>query len=165
MAAGQNTELVGASEAAVRVTGSAVGTSVRLNPAVRATVARSLQNVTAAALPDRVFIRLENVRGGLSAPVLGVYINLPPGANPDDHPELLAGSVGLFGLRRASAPGGRAGGQGLTFTLEITKIIDALHLRGDLGPDAIDVTIVSANPIPTQAPITIERVSIYRKGH
>lgn len=165
MAAGQNTELVGASEAPVRVTGSAAGTSVRLNPAVRTRVARSLQNATAAALPDRVFIRLENVRGGLSGAVLGVYVNLPPGSDPGDHPELLAGSVGLFGLRRASAPGGRAGGQGLTFTLEITKIIDALHLRGDLDRDAIDVTIVSANPIPTQAPITIERVSIYRKGH
>ena len=55
--------------------------------------------------------------------VLGVYINLPEGEKPGQHPELLAGSVGLFGLRQASAPDGKHGGKGMNFTLDITKAI------------------------------------------
>jgi tyrosinase len=160
-----NTELVGASQEPVSVKGSSVRTSVQLNPAVRSKLSANLAAASETAPPDRVFLRLENIQGTQNAPVLAVYLNLPPGANPNDHPELLAGSVGLFGLRLASAPGGRHAGQGLSFTLDITRIVDALHLSNSLNQDSIQVTIVPHRPIPDQAPITIGRVSIYRQGN
>jgi tyrosinase len=161
---GQNVELFGATEQPVPVTGAAVRTSVRLDPAVLGKVSANLVAASEAAPPDRVFLKLENVMGVQNAPALSVYVNLPDGANPSDHPELLAGSLGLFGLRPATVSDGRHGGRGLTFSLEITKIVDALHLGGDLDRDSLDVTVVSARPIPEQAPITIGRVSVYRKG-
>ena len=100
-----------------------------------------------SAPPDRVFLNLENVRGTHDATVLSVYLNLPEGARPSDHPELLAGSVGLFGLRRAEFRDGHHGGQSLNFVLEITKIVDARctgttrsmpisALRADRAPSA-----------------------------
>jgi len=107
---------------------------------------------------------LENVRGTHDASVLSVYINLPEGAKPSDHPELLAGSVGLFGLRRASLKDDKHGGQGLNFVLDITKIVDALHLRNALNVDSIHVRIVPHQAVPDQAQITVGRVSIYRQG-
>jgi tyrosinase len=162
---GGKVELVGASHGPLPVKGSAVHTSVRLNPTVLGKVAATLVAPSEAAPPDRVFLELENVRGTQNASVLSVFINLPAGADPRDHPELLAGSVGLFGLRQASVPGGGQVGQGLSFSLEITSIVDALHLEDQLNQDALQVTVVPSRPLPDQAPITIGRISIYRKGN
>jgi len=136
---------------------------------VRARVFNSL-NITAAAnppeaaSPDRVFVALENVRGAFDASVLSVYINLADGAKPADHPELLAGSVALFGLRNASQKDGSHGGEGLNFVLEITKIIDQLYLDKAFDVNSIQVRVVPRQPLPDQAQITIGRISIYRQG-
>ena len=129
MATGQNVELIGANHAALPIKGAGTITSVTLDADVRRKVSASLSPASDAAEPDRVFLHLENVRGTFDASVLSVYINLPEGAKPGDHPELLAGSVGLFGLRKSSLPDSAHGGQGLTFVIDITKIVDALHLR------------------------------------
>jgi tyrosinase len=162
---GGKVELVGASQEPVPVKGSGVRASVKLDPAVRSKVVATLAAPSEAAPPDRVFLRLENVRGTQNASVLSVFINLPAGADPNDHPELLAGSVGLFGLRQASVTDGGHGGQGLSFSLDISKIVDALQLGDQLNQDSLQVTIVPSRPLPEQAPITIGRISIYRKGH
>jgi tyrosinase len=162
---GQRAELVGASENAIDVKGAGVRAAVTLKREVRRKIIASLAAPQAATPPDRVFLHLENVRGTQNAPVLAIYINLPPDANPSDHPDQLAGSVGLFGLRSASSPGDRHGGQGLSFTIEITRIVDSLHLENQLDQDSLNVTVVPSVPLPDQAPITIGRISIYRKGH
>jgi tyrosinase len=169
MAAATRTELVGASQAAIPIGRTGATTSVTLDPAARGRVSASLDAAVAgptpeAAEPDRVFLNLENVRGTHDASVLSVYLNLPPGAAPADHPELLAGSAALFGLRRASRQDGEHAGQGLSFILDITKIVDALHLGSGFDVDTLPVRIVPNAPIPDQAQITVGRVSIYREG-
>lgn len=164
VATGSTMELVGASQQALPIKASGASTYVRLDAGVRRKVSASLALASEAAPPDRVFLNLENVRGTHDASVLSAYIDLPEGAKPGDHPELLAGSVGLFGLRGASLKDGRHAGQGLTFVLEITKIIDALHLQNALNVDSLHVTIVPHRAIPDQAQITVGRVSIYRQG-
>lgn len=161
---GEKTELVGASQQQVAIKGTGARTSVRLEPNVRRKVSASLAKASETAPPDRVFLNLENVRGTHDAAALSVYINLPDGAKPGDHPELLAGTVGLFGLRRASAKDDKHAGQGLSFVLDITKIIDALHLKNALDVDSLNVRIVPRRAIPDQADITVGRVSIYRRG-
>jgi tyrosinase len=161
---GRNMELLGANQQALPITGSGASTSVKLDAGVRGKVSASLAMASETAAPDRVFLNLENVSGTHDASVLSVYINLPEGAKPSEHPELLAGSVGLFGLRSASLKDGKHGGQGLTFVLEITKIIDALHLDHALDADSLQVRIVPHQLVPDQAQITIGRVSIYRQG-
>lgn len=162
---GRNVELVGANQGALAIKGSEIRTTVKLDPDVRGKVSASLASASETAQPDRVFLNLENVRGTHDASVLSVYINLPEGANPSDHPEHLAGSIGLFGLRRASLADAGHGGQGLNFVLEITEAFDALHLDDSLDVDALQVRIVPQEPAPEQADITVGRVSIYRQGH
>jgi tyrosinase len=157
-------ELVGASQQALPIKGTGSSTSVKLDAGVRRKVAASLTNASETAPPDRVYLNLENVRGTHDASVLSVYINLPDGANPSDHPELLAGSVGLFGLRRASLQDGQHAGEGLDFVLDITKIVDALHLNHTLDADSLQVRIVPHQAVPEQAEITVGRISIYRQG-
>ena len=93
-----------------------------------------------------------------------MYVGLPEGANPADHPELLAGSIALFGARKATLADGEHGGQGLTFVLEITKIVDALHLRDALDVNSLNVRIVPVKPVPEAAQVSIGRISIFRQG-
>jgi tyrosinase len=160
----KSVELVGANQGPLAITGTGVRTTVKLDTDVRSKVSASLAAASEVAPPDRVFLNLENVRGTHDALALSVYINVPEGANPSDHPELLAGSVGLFGLRRASSEDGEHGGQGLSFVLEVTKIFDALHLDHALDVNSLQVRIVPHRPVPEQAEVTVGRVSIYRQG-
>jgi tyrosinase len=162
--AGKNMELVGANQEALPIKGSGARTSITFDTGVRRKLSASLAEASETAAPDRVFLHLENVRGTRDATVLSVYIDLPEGAKPSGHPELFAGSVALFGLRSASLQDGKHAGQGLNFILDITKIIDALHVRNALDVDSLNVRIVPHRAIPDQAPITVGRISIYRQG-
>jgi tyrosinase len=161
---GKNVELVGANQGALPIKGSGTRTKVRLDAGVRRKVSASLAGAAETARPDRVFLELENVRGTHDAAVLSVYITPPEGAKPSGHPGLLAGSIGLFGLHRATLKDDQHGGQGLDFVLDITNIIDSLHLVNALDVDSIEVTIAPHQPVPEQADITVGRVSIYRQG-
>ena len=163
------TELVGASSVSLALGRSGIATDVRLDPGVRSKITASLDSVAAlttapAVEPDRVFLKLENVRGDLGVGVLNVYINLPENAKPGDHPELLAGSAGLFGIRKASETDDQHGGHGLSFVFEITKIVDQLHLAHNFDVDALHVRVIPDNPIDDNSSITIGRISIYRLG-
>ncbi|HEU0052534.1 MAG TPA: tyrosinase family protein, partial [Longimicrobium sp.] len=165
----QNVELVGANDQPLRVVGTdEVRTPVRLDRPTAAKVATNLRAVAAAAdaaptvSPERVFLNLENVRGLADHTTFRVYVNVPEGANPADYPDHLAGNIALFGVRAATAEAEEHGGAGLTFVLEITRIVNALHLDGSL--DTLDVRIVPTKPVPEEAQITIGRVSVYRQG-
>jgi tyrosinase len=170
MARGRNVELMGSSvQQDMPISGTEhVSTSVHLDTETRQKVAASLQSVAAdvapPAEPDRVFLNLENVRGLNDATSIKVYINLPQGANPAEHPDNLAGMVALFGVRKATESEGEHGGQGLTFVLEITKLIDRLHLNDALDVNKLDVRIVPVWPVPEEANVRIGRISVFRQG-
>jgi len=163
---GKNVELVGASSGPLKIAGSEAATSIQLDAGARNKVSQSLALAAQAAAPapDRVFLNLENVRGLVDSTALDVYVGLPDGANPADHPELLAGSIALFGVRKASIADEEHAGQGLTLVLEITNIVDALHLGNAFDVSALNVRIVPENPVPEDAQISIGRVSIFRQG-
>jgi tyrosinase len=131
---------------------------------VRRKVSASLALAAETATSDRVFLNLENVRGLTDSTAFRVYVDLPDDATPTDHPERLAGSVALFGVRKASLADEEHAGQGLTFVLEITKIVDALHLDNALDVDALNVRIVPVRPVPEDAQVSIGRISIFRPG-
>jgi len=156
-------ELMGATQAAVAVKGSGARAAVRLDTGIRRKVAASLTAASVQAPPDRVYLRLDNVVGTTGG-VLSVYINLPEGDKPGQHPKLHAGSIGLFGLRQASTPEGKHGGKGMTFTLDITKVIDQLHLNQSFNLDTLNVNLVPNRYVPPSTPITVGRISIYRQG-
>ena len=164
MTAGKKMELVGASEQAIPIKRAGASASVKLDAGVRRKVAASLAQASEITPPDRVYLNLENVRGTRDATALSVFVNLPQGEKPADHPELMAGSVGLFGLRQTSLTDGKHAGEGMNFVLDITKIVDALHLNHTLDVDSLQVTLVPHQAVPDQANITVGRINIYRQG-
>ncbi len=149
---------------------SLVGTDAKstvvLDAGVRNKVAASFRAATAATphAPDRIFLNLENVRGRNDATTFDVYIDLPDGADPAQHPERHAGTIALFGVRKATLAADQRGGDGVTFVLEITHVIDALHLAGALNAAQLHVRLVPLNPVPAAAQISIGRISVYRQS-
>jgi tyrosinase len=93
-----------------------------------------------------------------------VSINVPEGEDPAKHPDHLAGRVALFGVRKATLVDATHAGNGLTFVLEITHVIDTLHLAGALNVCQLHVRLVSLNPVPQAAQISIGRISVFRQG-
>jgi tyrosinase len=164
MAPDKTTELLGASREALPVKGTEAHASVQLDTGVRRKMVASLMAAAPATPPDRIFLNLENVRGRSDASAFHVYVGLPKGSRPEDNPGLKAGSIALFGVRKASLATDPHGGQGLTFVLEITKIIDALHLGNALDVDSLDVRLVPVTPIAEASQVTIGRISVVRQG-
>jgi tyrosinase len=164
----EQAELIGANDAEVQVGGGHVETQVRLDRRVADKVRRSLQPQSAFAAgapkePDRVFLNLENIKGANDAAVFQVYVNLPPNADPAAHPECLAGAVSLFGAKKASREDAPHGGNGLTSVLDITDIVDALHLNNQ-ALDHLNVRFVPRNRIAPEDKVSVGRVSVYRQG-
>ena len=166
----KKTELLGASAKPLRIEGTASESPVKLDSVVRRKAVRSMAMAMAApkaaepSLPDKVFLKLENVRGTFDATVLSVYVNLPEKAKPRDSQQYLAGNVALFGLNRASAKDGQHAGEGLTFILGITRIADELNLKNALDVDSLRVTIVPNRALPKDAQITVGRISVFRQA-
>jgi tyrosinase len=60
---------------------------------------------------------------------------------------------------------GTHAGDGLTLTVEITHVIDTLHLAGQLNVNQLHVRLVPNRPVPDAKPITIGNISIFRQSH
>jgi tyrosinase len=163
MAASGNVELLGAFDQRVNMVGTDAHARVMLDDTVKRRVRASLTNASETTPPDRIFLNLEKVRGLNDSVVWNVYINLPEGEDPAKHPECKAGSIALFGVRKATMKDGKHAGNGLTFVLEITNIVDRLHLAGALDAGHLDVRLVARNPVSKGAQISIDRISVFRQ--
>lgn len=162
-------ELVGASEAPLTLTAAPAETRVRLDRPTTEKVTNSLNAFAAAAPgapsePDRVYLNLENVRSEAGSGAYDVYVALPPGADPAGHPENLAGTLSLFGVQAASAPAGPNAGNGVTTVLDITDIVDRLHLQQALDVEHLLVRFVPTEGLPAGHTVSVGRVSIYRQS-
>jgi tyrosinase len=156
------TELMGASEGGLSLSGAAVRqVSVKTSQDVRQRVTRSL--LGEMAQPDRIFLNLENITGLEDSTIFQVYIGLKEGAEPSQNIDYLAGGVSLFGVTQASDPAGKHAGNGINTTMEITDIVDKLHLEGTFNVDTFSVQIVPFDSIPESAKVKIGRISLYRQ--
>jgi tyrosinase len=164
---GNSPKLIGASDGAVRIAGT-TGAAVRLDRSETESLRGNLTRVASAeprtqTEPARVFLKLEGIRSTSDAAIYHVYIDLPPDADPADHPDRLAGTVSLFGVSAASDPDGPTAGSGINQVMEITEIVDALHLSGD-GLERLDVRFVPATPAGSGANVSIGRLSVFKLG-
>jgi tyrosinase len=159
-------ELIGASDGPVSVAGT-TATAVRLDRSatrsLRSNLARVTADATTRAEPARVFLKLEGIRGTSDAAIYHVYVDLPPDADPAAHADRRAGTLSLFGVSAASDPNGPTAGSGINQVLEITEIVDALHLSGD-DLERLDVRFVPATPAAAGANFSIGRLSVFKLG-
>jgi len=169
MARPPQAELLGANAASVRLEGKSINTQVAMDPQATGKLAASFSTqglgmAGAAREPDRVFLNLEHIRGSNDGVIFDVYVGLPPGAKPEDHPEHRAGAVALFGVSKASRADGGHGGNGLVKVVEITHVIDALHLKPPVDLRNLNIQFVPRHELLPTDGISIGRVSVYRQG-
>jgi tyrosinase len=163
-------ELVGASESPLQLGATAAETRVRLDRPTTEKVTNSLRAFAAAteaagaAEPDRIFLNLENVRTESGGGAYDVYVALPPGADPAAHPENFAGTLSLFGVQEATVASGPHAGNGVTTVLDITAIVDRLHLQNALDVEHLPVRFVPAENVAPGHTVSVGRVSIYRQA-
>lgn len=163
-------ELIGANSGSVKLQGRKSATQVRLDKPGVAKVAKSLaakglraENAAAPA-HERVFLNLENIRGRRNNLFIEVYINVPDGEQPEIHPELRAGGVSLFGVAAASDASDPHGGGGVSASLEITEIVDALRASGGLDLEHLQVSLYPDKKLGAGDSVSVGRISIYRQG-
>ncbi len=158
-------ELVGATQGSVPVAGAEIRASVALDSATRKKVVNSFTAVSAASPePDRLYLHLENITGTNDATRLAVYVGPPADAHAASGTEQIAGHIALFGVREASEPDGGHAGHGISLVLDITKIVDQLHLDRAFDVDKLSVRLVPSHPVDKGDNISIGRISVYREG-
>ncbi len=96
--------------------------------------------------PARAYLRVEGVTGTSAAPLYGVYLNVPEGEDPHDHPELRAGSFSTFGLVETSQTNDQHSGEGLTASFDITDVRDRLAQQGRWDDDRVQVSFSTEVP-------------------
>ena len=130
-------EMVGASEDSVPL--AATPSDVEIP--VEAPSGPALRESAAGAQPRKVYLKVENVRGKEPG-ALGylVYVNLPPGADPTTHEDRRVGQITMFGVREASESDEEHSGGGLTFSFDITGVVQRLEEAGEWDPQRLRVT-------------------------
>jgi tyrosinase len=117
--------------------------------------------------PPPLVLNLENVRGPQHGTSYGVYVNLPQDSKPNNHPELFAGNMSLFGLKEASRAKGEHGGSGLHYSYDISGIVQTLQDKGDWDPNDVRITFVPDYEIEGRASVgegvQVGRISVYHK--
>jgi tyrosinase len=125
------------------------------------------------ATPERrVYLNIENITGTGAPTTYAVYVNLPPGANAQDHQDLYAGLLPMFGVAEASRADQTHPGSGLHYSLEIGDVVRTLEARNDWDPTKLRVTFVPEETEPDEPepgfasliakqPIRVGRVSLY----
>jgi tyrosinase len=160
-------EMVGATEQPIVLTGTPASTSLSVS-APTGPGARSRSD--SGRTPVRVYLNIENITGGGEPTSYAVYLNLPPGADPTQHRELLAGMLPMFGVAEASRSDRSHPGSGLQYSLEVGGVVRTLEARNDWDPANVRITFVprrrsgesgGARSGGASDPIQIGRVSVY----
>jgi tyrosinase len=159
-------EMVGATDAPIELSGQQATAELAVGEPTGPALVRA-----AGGTPHRIYINVENVTGR-DPHMYAVYVNLPPGANPEDHRELLAGVLPMFGIREASAADQEHGGSGLHYAFEISDIVRTLRERNEWDPARMQVSFVPATSRAGTGPaapreslvastVRVGRVSVY----
>lgn len=114
---------------------------------------------THAVTNGHIYLTLENILGTRDATILKIYLSFRENAPGDDR--LLAGSVGLFGLRRASAGLGEKQGPGLDLLLDITPTITGIPATKAGEPYEMRIGIVPEAELSAASDIVIGKISLY----
>jgi tyrosinase len=160
------TEMVGATHKPLVLTGRPASTRLAATPPT----GPALESATVGGGAGETFLNVENITGS-EPQKYAVYVNLPEGDAADEHPELLAGVLPMFGVREASGSNEGRAGSGLHYVLKVGEIVRTLQERDDWDPSNIRLTFVpkgrgresetGLESVQEVSPIEVGRVSLH----
>ncbi len=162
-------EMVGASTKKVSLTGSAQTATINIQEPSGPAKARG-KAVAQPPLAGKTYLQIENVVSKKSHTTYEVYVNLPGNPSSADYEEHYAGTMHLFGVRHASKRSAEHAGNGLSFSLDITDLVENLKARNAWDGKKVQVTFAprseagEAKPaVAEHDPIKIGSVRLYRE--
>ena len=158
----QTVEVIGANAETVQVGTEPAVTEVMVDPTAADIAVSSMGATEPGEEISRLYLAFEGVKGDLPSGMLDVFVDLPEGADPEAHAEKQVGSVALFGLNVASKPDGPHGGNGLSYTLDITGQA-GLFTAARLGNSPLKVTLRTRDGHSGDLAITVGRVSLLKR--
>jgi tyrosinase len=143
-------ELIGATTKKLQIDGL-TNVTIPLDHKMKNTLQKSFMALDESsqsnvAEPDRVFLKLENVKANREGIILDIYTTLTD--DSDQNKTSLVESIGLFGIRKASSSKEEHGGAGLNIIVDITDYFDELHLNKQIaGTNAFPISFVPRQPL------------------
>lgn len=108
----------------------------------------------------KIYLHVCDITSSAPAPSFAVYLNVPRGRPPAEHPERLAGTLPMFGLLESSQRDERHPGNGLTYRLDVTGVVQRLIAEDDWDPRRLRVTFV-ARPWEGSLGLQIGQLRLY----
>ncbi|MGA7413884.1 MAG: tyrosinase family protein [Bryobacteraceae bacterium] len=163
-------EMVGASEAALTLTGSVQTMTFPIAEPTGPAAPEAMTVGAPAAPPRKSYLNIEHVTGEKARTTYDVYVNLPDNPDAAAYKDHYAGPIAMFGVSQASVPSERHPGTGVHYSLDITRLIDRLKARNAWNDEELRVAFVPRGPqgaalesvAPVHEPIRVGRVSLYR---
>lgn len=149
-------ELAGATDRSIPLGAGKASARVAMAAPARASARRA-----AAPGEGRTFLNIENITGTGPPGSYKIYVNVPEGEDPADHPAHFVGTLPLFGIGEQSSDEGTHGGSGLTIVREITELVKRLRRESDWDESNLDVEFVPLRPVPEGSDVKIGRISVY----
>jgi tyrosinase len=115
----------------------------------------------AAGAPRHTYLNLENVVGEGPLGIYAVYLNIPQDADPHRHKARFAGTLPMFGVAEASRPDSEHAGQGVTYVLDVTKLVDDLKASHEWDPQNLRVTFAPVGQHHPDGKVRVGRVSVF----
>lgn len=159
----QTVEVIGASAAPIQVGAQPVATDVAVDLPSANAVVSSMGATNPGEQVSRLYLALESVTGNVPSGILDVYLGPPDGDDPEERPENHIGSVALFGLNVASKPDGPHGGNGLSYTIDVTDQAERFTAAG-FSDGQLKITLQTRDAHSGEAEITVGRVSLLRRS-
>ncbi|MFC5473551.1 tyrosinase family protein [Paraherbaspirillum soli] len=153
-------EMVGATDHAVALTASAA-TTASMNIVTATGPARMAMAAGPGTTRQSAYLNIENITSNGVPGSYAVYLDLPAGADPQQHQDLFAGTLPMFGVAEASRPDQEHPGSGLQYVLEVSAIIERLKAQGLWDPSRLAITFVARRQQGGYADVQIGRVSLY----
>jgi tyrosinase len=157
-------ETPSAAPVASLVGANVTNTTVKPGESVAAGLGLDSANVIAGVGdgPPRYYLNVENVTGATPSGILTVHIGVKGQAKdaPGSADEFVD-SLPLFGLKKASDPDGKHGGNGLSMVLDITDAVASLQRNANAQLEDLEVTLTQPSSGEGTAPISVGRVSVY----
>jgi hypothetical protein len=120
------------------------------------------------AEPAEIYLNIENIKGSGTPVSYLVYLNVPPGESPEQHPELLAGNLSMFGVAEATESTDTHAGSGVHYAFRVGKVIRRLREQNNWNPADVRITFVpryrsalEGTPEAPPPPVQVGRVSLY----
>lgn len=150
-------ELMGATAAPFELGAEARHTVI---PTAPVAAPLGLEALDASEEPKRVYLHIEHLTSDKRAPAYDVYLGVPKGEEPTQHPDKRVGRLSMFGLPEASNRSGSHAGTGLTFALDVTELVGRLNQTPGWNPSELPICFVPVKQKPG-ARVQVGRVSLY----